>query len=120
MKHAVALIFSLLLILGDGVFARPAGAAASNPADHGCGMEAAKGCARCACCVAPSRGTSAPVRETGPAPSGHQRLPLPAGAFLVLLELSPDGSSSASAVALSAPLRPPPVPLFLRHRLLII
>lgn len=119
MKHAVAIIFSLLLILGDGVFSRPASASGASSGDHTCGMAEKAACARCACCVAPSGSNSTPVRESSPAPSGSERLQIPASALTVLYELPSDGSHP-SALAQSAPFISQPVPLFLRHCLLLI
>lgn len=119
MKHAVTIIFSLLLVLGDGVFARSVPASASPSGDHACGMSEKKPCARCACCVAPADSRSTPVRESSPAPSGNERLQIPASALTVLYELSPDSPSPARS-ALNAPSSSQPVPLFLRHCLLLI
>lgn len=119
MKHAVAIVFSLLLILGDGVFSRSATARVAALAEHDCGMAEKVACARCACCVAPANGPTVPLNESGPAPSGSERLQLPAGALNVLYELSPDCSLLA-APARFAPLPFQPVPLFQRHCLLLI
>ena len=119
MKHAVAIIFSLLLMLGDGVFSRPVSASGAPRGDHACGMAEKAACARCACCVAPAGGSSTPVRESSPAPSGSERLQIPAGALNVLYELSPDSPCPARS-ALNAPSSSQPVPLFLRHCLLLI
>lgn len=119
MKHAVAIFFSLLLILGAGVFARPASASVVSPREHACGMAEKTGCVRCACCVAPAGSSSTPVRESSPAPAGSERLQIPASALTVLYELPSDGSHS-SARAQSAPFISQPVPLFLRHCLLLI
>ncbi len=119
MKHAVAMFFSLLLILGDGVFSRPVSASVASPREHACGMAEKTGCVQCACCVAPAGNSSTPVRESSPAPAGSERLQIPASALTVLYELPSDGSHS-SARAQSANLIPQPVPLFLRHCLLLI
>ncbi len=118
MKHVVAMFFSLLLILGDGVFSRPASASGA-PRDHACGMAEKEACAQCACCVAPAGSSSTPVRESSPAPVGSERLQIPAGALTVLYELPSDGSHP-SALAQSAPFLSQSVPLFLRHCLLLI
>ncbi len=115
MNHAVAILFSLLLMLGDGVFSRPVSAAG----DHACGMSGKAACARCACCVAPTSSSATPVRESSPAPSGNERLQIPASALTVLYELSPD-SPCLSRSALTEPSSSQPVPLFLRHCLLLI
>ena len=119
MKHAVAIIFSLLLILGDGVFSRPASASGASSGDHTCGMAEKAACARCACCVAPTGSNSTPVRESCPAPSGSERLQIPASALAVLYELSPDSPCPARS-AMAEPSSRQPVPLFLRHCLLLI
>lgn len=119
MKHAVALVVSLLLILGDGVFPRSAVARLADAAEHACGMAEQATCTRCACCVAPANGPTVPLTESSPAQSGSERLQLPAGALYVLYELSPDCSLIASP-ARFAPLPFQPVPLFQRHCLLLI
>ncbi len=119
MKHAVAIVFSLLLILGDGVFSRPASASGTPPRDHACGMVEKAACARCACCVAPTGSSPTPVRESSPAPSGSERLQIPASALAVLYELSPDSPCPARS-AMTEPSFPQPVALFLRHCLLLI
>lgn len=119
MKHAVAIIFSLLLIMGDGVFSRSAVASIADAAEHACGMAEKAACTRCACCVAPTNRPAVPLNESSPAQTGNERLQLPVGALNVLYELSPDCSLVANP-ARFAPLPFQPVPLFQRHCLLLI
>ena len=116
MKHAVAIIFSLLLILGDGLFPRSTAAGVATVAEHACGMAEKMACA---CCAAPASGPTVPLNESSPVQSGSERLQVPDGALNVLCEQSPDCSLTASP-ARFAPLPFQQVPLFLRHCLLLI
>jgi hypothetical protein len=116
MKHAFALLFSLLLMLGP-VVSPQAGAAA--PDDGHCSMSAAAKCVRCACCIESDNTTATPKQEAVPAPESMPRWQLVASLLSVLPAVQLDALPASASVRLSLP-SPQSVPLYQQHCLLLI
>jgi len=121
MKALCATLMSLLMLVAQ-VFAAvppPAVAQEGQPADSACCGIIRQNC--CACCLA-APVASVPVAATVPAPAAKTTVPVfQAIAWLTVASLLPDASCLEASPARESP--PPAssaVPLFLRHRTLLI
>lgn len=97
----------------------PAAAQEGQPADHACCGVIKQNC--CACCLA-APVTSVPVAATVPAPAAKTTAPVfQAIAWLTVASLVPDASFLEASPAGESPAPvASAVPLFLRHRTLLI
>jgi hypothetical protein len=117
MKHALALIFSLLLILGPAVSPQ---AAAVRSADGHCDMKAAAKCVRCACCLESDDATApSSRRDAVPVSESNPRWQAAASLLSVLPTLQLDALPASTTFRLSFP-PPQAVPLYRRYCLLLI